>query len=142
MSGHEISGVLPQIRNPTRHDASGLRNTTMLAATPPRGIPIYAAAMLELRDLDVLASAASAIRLGIAPPRPSPVRSRAKVKDGMSGANDVRREKTPNVPSEATSTAFRPMRSATKPPTSAPTMSPAPLALKKNPSALGAGWKS
>src|ERR1700716_953259 len=124
-----------------RHASSGRKKTVRLAATPPTGMPMYAIAMLALRDLTALESIASAIKLGIAPPSPSPVRNRAAVNHVISGATDVKIEKKPNAAIEATSTDFRPTRSEIRPPTAAPRRRPAPLALKKSPSACGVGRK-
>ncbi|GAC1668767.1 MAG: hypothetical protein NVS9B2_12300 [Steroidobacteraceae bacterium] len=64
--------------------------------------------MLAFRTRRSLESAASAIRFGIAPPRPNPVRNLAAINNGMSGINAVSSEKQPNAPIDAASTALRP----------------------------------
>ena len=102
-------------------------------------MPTYAEAMLVLSRRALLESAASAIRLGIAPPNPSPVRNRAAVSEGIAGAKDVRRERQPKAMSDTTSTTLRPNRSARRPPTMAPSRRPAPLAAKKAERLIGVG---
>src|ERR1700730_575027 len=116
-----------------------MKKTTRLAREPPSGMPTYADAMLVLSRRALLESAASAIRLGIAPPNPSPVRNRAAVSEGIAGAKDVRRERQPKVMSDTTSTTLRPKRSARRPPTMAPSSRPAPLAAKKAERLIGVG---
>src|ERR1700686_5872397 len=108
-----------------------MKKTTRLAREPPTGMPTYAQGMLGVSRRPLLESAASAIRLGIAPPNPSPVRNRAAVSEGIAGAKDVRGEKQPKAMSDTTSTTLRPNRSARRPPPMAPSRRPAPLAAKK-----------
>src|SRR5260221_7826021 len=93
--------------------------------------------MLPLRERDAATSAVSAMRFGIAPPRPSPVSNRMPDSDCMFPARVVRSENSPKAASEPTSTGLRPIRSAIRPPATAPSKSPAPLAAKTMPNQNG-----
>ena len=60
-----------------RHSVSPASSTPISdAITPPNGIPQYIVATALLRERGSTASDDSAIRFGIAPPRPMPVSTR------------------------------------------------------------------
>src|SRR5579863_320292 len=77
------------------------------------------------------------MKFGSAPPSPTPVSSRARLSEPMSKASGVSSEQRPNSAMEAMRTRLRPMRSARRPPISAPKSSPTVLALRKFPSCAG-----
>ena len=133
MKGTMTSGAMPPETKTERQFAAAVTRMMRLATAPPSGIPMYIVAMLALRLAPTLVSAATATRFGSAPPRPSPVSSRAIVSDCMSQANIVKSEKSPNAPMAAISTFLRPIRSASQPPITAPMDSPKVLALKNRP---------
>ena len=60
----------------------------------------------------------------------------------MFPASVVRSEASPKAASEPTSTGLRPIRSASRPPATAPSRSPAPLAAKSRPNQNGDGPNS
>jgi len=69
-------------------------------------------------------SAVSAIALGIAPPRPRPVRKRQATRPSTDDAVGVRSMNAPKIKRQAMITHLRPTRSATMPKSRAPAMSP------------------
>ncbi|EJL31013.1 hypothetical protein PMI01_02948 [Caulobacter sp. AP07] len=133
-SGATTSGARPPTRKIVRQSARamGVRATSP-ARAPPSGMPQAISATMVALRAGLARSEARAISIGMAPPRPRPVRNRTASSRLRSPVAAVARENRPNAATEVTSTGRRPMRSAIAPPRLAPNISPIRLALNAHP---------
>src|SRR5262249_14169432 len=119
------SGVRPPIRNmlcqPKRPITAA---ATQPAHADPNENPQNIVMTTDVLDRAGMNSDVSASALGMAPPIPNPVMTRNTASDATVVAVAVTSEPRPNVRAQATSTGFRPMRSAIGPNVSAPNIIP------------------
>ena len=101
--------------------------------TPPIGKPVHNTLTSAARRCRGAYSEVRLMKLGIAPPSPSPARKRITSSDCRLSANAVATVSTPKQSVLATSTFLRPMRSATSPSTKEPMARPASAALNTMP---------
>jgi hypothetical protein len=90
----------------------------------PREKPQIIAVTAVARRERGMNSDVNAMAFGIAPPIPSPVRKRNAASHSTDWAVEVSSDPKPKISAEATSTGFRPTRSATGPLTNAPIIMP------------------
>src|SRR5690554_2014367 len=99
----------------------------------PTGIPQYIRPTARPRFCGDTASEASVIKIGMAAPRPAPASERTASNELKLLTHTVHKVKTANTAVDQISTCLRPIRSATRPPTSAPGNKPRIPALKNTP---------
>jgi hypothetical protein len=99
------------------------------ASAPPSGNAALTAVTVRTRCDGSTASAANAMKFGIAPPSPRPVMRRASTSAVRLPAIAVHNEQTPITSIEPINTCRRPTRSDRRPPTTAPTNKPTVTAL-------------
>ena len=109
---------------------SGSPSATSPARKPPNGMPAMITVTELTRFAALVASEASAMKFGSAPPSPKPVSNRAKKSEFGPIAAEVRSEQMPKRNKEIASMLLRPVRSAVRPPTAAPRNRPSVAALK------------
>ena len=100
-------------------------------------MPQNMAATVAARRSGLAISTATAIRFGMAPPKPRPVAKRARSRASWDWAAAVTSEKRPNMATEPISTGLRPVLSASHPPAKAPITRPIIAALPAQPSCEG-----
>ncbi len=96
---------------------------------PPNGKPAHNSATIPARSRRGQYSEVRLMKLGMAPPSPTPARKRNTSSTSKLGASAVQMVKTPNQAVAPISTALRPTRSASTPKPKAPSESPASAAL-------------
>ena len=99
----------------------------------PTGIPQYIKPTARPRFAGVTASDASVIKIGIAAPRPAPAKKRTANNELKLLTHTVQSVNTANTAVDQIKTVLRPIRSAIRPPTSAPGNRPRIPALKNTP---------
>ena len=104
---------------------------------PPAGRPQNMLVVVPALLSGGLISVAIAIKFGMAPPKPRPVRNRARTRVSKLQDAAVAREKTPNAATESARMGFRPHRSAMLPPRTAPIIMPTMATLPAQPIWLG-----
>lgn len=123
------TGVRPPIQKTTRQSSAGTKASRALAMPPPAGMAADSQVTRAAARSGAVDSAIRAIRLGRAPPRPSPVRNRMATRALLSGLTAVATLNTPNRIIEAIRTRRRPIWSARRPPAMAPMNRPSVLAV-------------
>ena len=100
----------------------------------PTGIPQYIRPTARPRFAGVTASEANVIKIGIAAPSPAPAKKRTASNELKLFTHTVHNVKTAKMATDQINTVLRPIRSAIRPPTSAPGSKPKIPALKNTPS--------
>ena len=134
-TGASTSGATPPPTSRTRQPKPG---STRAAIRPAMADPSVKPQNISVTSDDRRAvgqnSDASVIVIGIAPPRPSPVRKRNAISDVRPPLYDDARLAAPNTIIDATSIVLRPWRSASGPTAKAPSISPKSPAANSGPS--------
>jgi hypothetical protein len=133
------SGRTPPIWNRAcQPKASMRRDASSPARAPPIGNPAHSNPTTALRFARGTNSEAKLMKLGIAPPRPTPAQNRYSRSCSTDVASAVQSVKTPKVMVAPIRARLRPSRSANGPKPNAPTISPSSAILKTSPSLPGA----
>ncbi len=133
-------GMAPPTQKMMLQSRLGMPTSSPPAIVPPNGMAADSMVTRMAASCGRPDSAVSAMMLGSAPPRPSPVRKRVAIRALLSLTSAVAMLKTPNVSIEAISTLRRPTLSASRPPTMAPRNRPNVLALKTQLRCAGSRW--